>query len=51
MLDFGALMFQIHMKPEAVLLFGFGFRLGYLESLLRSVHKPTQSLIKTVLRN
>jgi len=33
----GALMYQIHMKLEAVLLSGFGFRLGCLESLLRSV--------------
>jgi len=33
----GALMFQIHMMPEAVLLSGFGFRLGCLESLLRLV--------------
>jgi len=32
-----ALMYQIHMKPEAVLLSGFGFRLSYFESLLRSV--------------
>ena len=46
-----ALMFQIHMKLEAVLLSGFGFRLGCLESLLRSVFKPMQSLIKTILRN
>jgi len=47
----GALMCQIHMKPEAVLLSGFGFRLGCLESSLRLVPKPMQSLIKTVLRN
>jgi len=33
----GALMYQIHMKPEAVLLSGFGFKLGCLESLLRAV--------------
>ena len=33
----GALMYQIHMKPEVVLLSGFGFRLSCLESLLRSV--------------
>jgi len=26
----GALMYQIHMKPEVVLLAGFGFRLDYL---------------------
>jgi len=44
-------MCQIHMKPKVVLLFGFGFRLGCLESLLRSVLKAMQSLIKTVLRN
>ena len=44
-------MFQIHMKPEVVLLFGFGFRLDCLESLLKSVFNPAQSLIKTVLRN
>ena len=39
MLKMGALMYQIHMKPEAVLLFGFGFgfSLSCLESLLRSV--------------
>ena len=40
-----ALMYQIHMKPEVVLLSGFGFRLGFLEFLLRSVLIPTQSLI------
>jgi len=35
----GALMYQIHMKPEVVLLsgFGFGFSLSCLEYLLRSV--------------
>ena len=32
-LKMGALMYQIHMKPEAVLLSRFGFRLGCLESL------------------
>jgi len=30
-------MYQIHMKPEAVLLYGYGFRLSCLESLLRSI--------------
>jgi len=33
----GALMYQIHMKLEVVLLSGFGFNLSCLESLLRSV--------------
>jgi len=45
MLKMGALMYQIHMKPEVVLLSGFGFRLGCLESVLRSVIIPIQSLI------
>jgi len=45
LLNIGALMFQIDIKPEVVLLFGFGFRLGCLESLLGSVLIPTQSLI------
>jgi len=39
-----ALMFQIHMKPEVVLLSGFGFRLGSLESLLRLVLKAYAKL-------
>ena len=30
-------MYQIHMKPEVVLLSGFVFSLSCLESLLRSV--------------
>ena len=38
-------MNQIHMKPEAVLLSGFGFRLGCLQFVLRSVLNPIQSLI------
>ena len=50
LMNMGALMFQIHIKPKVVLLFGFGFRLGCLECLLRSILKPTQSLIKTVLK-
>jgi len=33
MLKIGALMHQIHMKPEAVPVSGFGFRLGCLEYL------------------
>jgi len=45
MLKTGALMYQFHMKPEVVLLSGFGFRLGCLESLLRSAIIPIQSLI------
>jgi len=33
LLKMGALMYQIHMKPEVLLLSRFGFRLGCLESL------------------
>jgi len=43
-------MFQIHMKPEVVLLYGFGFRLGCLESLLRSVFHSYTKLDQSVLK-
>jgi len=36
-LKMGALMYQIHMKLEVVLLSGFGFSLSYLESLSRKI--------------
>jgi len=45
-----ALMYQIHMKPETVLLSGFGFRLGCLESLLRSVLNSYTKLDQSVLK-
>jgi len=38
-------MNQIYMKHEAVLFSGFGFRLGCLESMLRSVIILIQRLI------
>ena len=50
MLKMGALMYQIHMKPEAVLLSGFGFRLGCLESLLRLVLDSYIKLDQSVLK-
>jgi len=43
-------MFQIHMKPEVVMLSGFGFRLGCLESLLRSVLDSYRKLDQSVLK-
>ena len=43
-------MCQIHMKPEAVLLSGFGFRLGCLKSLLRSVLDSYTKLDQSVLK-
>ena len=41
-------MYQIHMKPKVVLLSGFGFRLGCLESLLRSVLDSYTNLDQSV---
>jgi len=50
LLKMGALMYQIHMKLEVVLLFGFGFRLSYLESLLRSILDSYTKLDQSILK-
>jgi len=50
LLKIGVLMYQIHMNPEAALLSGFGFRLGCLESLLRSVLDSYTKLDQSVLK-
>jgi len=47
----GALMYQILMKPGAVLLSRFGFKSRVFRIFVRSVLKACKSLIKTVLRN
>jgi len=50
LLKMRALMYQIHMKPKAVLLFGFGFRLSYLESLLKSFIDSFTKVDQSVLK-
>ena len=50
MLSMGALMFQIQVKAWSCAAFLFGFRLGCLESMLRSVLNPCTKLNQSVLK-